>query len=160
MTSWSALELLYEVAIMKQLGIDAKRAAIITCGLGTKARVGILLSLLALHGEKYAATIKAINRLTTNSKRNIIVHGHLAIDNETGAMMFTSRRADQSFSASQVTFMPNDLFQHAIKINDETKIIQADLGISEVDLHDFAMIGINAANKRRTSPKPPKSKDS
>ena len=153
MVTWSILESVLEVAIMKQLGINEMQTAIVTSSLGFKARASILSSLLALHGDKHSETIKLLNQITQNAKRNTLVHGHIFVG-EHEKLTFVKADASQRYRARRATFSAADLITHVQTLNSSIQSLQAFLGVTDDELNSFAKVGFNASASRSGKPTP------
>jgi hypothetical protein len=155
MTTWAVLEVVIEVAITKQLGLDGTRGNIVTSGLQFERRASILRSLLALHGTTHAQAIKLITQITQDARRNTLTHGLVRVSQET--LDFVKRETVNSLKATKITFTTVDLVAHVQKVNGSIMKLQELLGITDADLEEFSIIAENLANKSATSPKPPNS---
>ena len=144
MVSWSVLESVLEVAIMKQLKISELQAAIVTSSLGFRARSTILSSLLNLHGDEYSEAVKVLNKITQNAKRNTFVHGHIFVG-EQEKLTFVKADVNQKYRAKRVTLTAVELYLHVLEINSSVAVLQKLLAISDDELNSFAKIGFNAS---------------
>ena len=155
MVIWSVLEVVIEIAIIKQLGTGMVQGSIVTTGLGFKSRASILRSLLALDKKRHAQAISLINTVTQEAKRNTLVHGHIFVgDNK---ITFVKRTVDQELKSSVTTFTLPELTALVSLISNKVVKLQAMLDVPDADLTSFANIGRNLATKSATLHKPPNS---
>lgn len=140
MIAWSGLETVIEVAIKKQLGVDDQVGEITTSSLGFMSKSNILTSLLQLQAPKHDKAIKLLSQITGDAKRNAIVHGRVFMDSQ-GKITFVKSIVNTKYRAKRISFAPEELDSHAIKLNSRTAQLQQLLDISEAELESFAHIG-------------------
>lgn len=148
--AWSVLDLLIDAAIIKQLNLDPKRGAIVTCGLGFEAKVGMLSSLLHLSDPEYADVIRAIDEIKTQARRNVLLHGYISIGD--AALEFTKMDAKSKLTVRSVKHAPEHFNEVLGIICRKTDYVADRLGITLADREAIVNIGKSMANKAPTSP--------
>lgn len=73
--SWALVEATIEIAIAKELGVDAHAGSIVTAVVQFRGRASILSSLLNRDPKRNANALRAIKELTTVTDRNDMLHG-------------------------------------------------------------------------------------
>ena len=76
--SWSLFEQTVDRAIMHQLDITAKQAAIVVCGIGFERKVSILRSLLRENEAAHKTVSEIIARIMNNASRNVLLHATIS----------------------------------------------------------------------------------
>jgi len=130
MVAWSVIESVIQTAIMKQLGIDATRAVVITGKMQFNPRVQLLCGLLKLEGDKYEEAIKLLNKTEGFAHRNVLVHGNIIVGMP-GQLTFVKYDGGNSAKRS---FTFDDMHKHVTALTDRTNKLQSLLDVSDADM--------------------------
>ena len=140
LTACSAFECVVDVAIKQQLGIDYRKAEILTVSLNFKARISILRSLLVEQKPNFDKAIDTLDIYENESKRNRIFHSHIFSDQRGEKITFVSGRADRKYTSKNDSFDEEQLKAHALKISKLGQLLMSELHITESDLNQFTSI--------------------
>lgn len=146
MVAWSVLETVIEAAIMKQLQIDAPRTLIITTSMQFRQRINVLCALLEMSESGHDATIKLLRKIEKDSKRNMLVHGHIVVG-VPGQLTFVKSNIADGYIAKRVTFTASELRLHLLRLTEKTELLQTHLGISNDDIQSIGNVGIDASSR-------------
>jgi hypothetical protein len=139
MVTWSVLESVLQAAIMKQLGIEAGEAVILTGKLQFNPRVQLLCGLLK-KGDTHQEAIKLLNKTEGFAHRNTLVHGNIIVG-VPGQLTFV--KYDGGNSEKRI-FTSDEMKKHVEALNTRITTLQSLLQItdSEIQLIGDATLGI------------------
>lgn len=143
--SWGMIEGTLEMAIAKELHLDAFNGSIVTAGLQSKAKSMLLRSLLERSPDANAEKIALIKFIQQQAIRNDVAHGIPGI-NEMG-LTFFRRTTDGTFKSVLKKYSDNEMLLTAKQVGEWALQMQALFGITEDDHQAFFQEAHNAANK-------------
>lgn len=149
--TWSILDLILDATIMRQLKINATRAAIVTSGLGFERKLSIVRCLLALHGARYSSALAKLAAIQQIAHRNVLMHGH--VHPEKTALRFIKVDTGHQMKARSVALKRGEFDKVVLEINRLMVEFQSEVGVTESALTALANIGKNLTNKSLGSPK-------
>lgn len=131
---------------MRELKLSPLQAQIVTTTMQFRQRTAILCSLLRLHGGEHIETIRLLQRLEKNARRNMLVHGHVIVG-APGQLTFVKSSAaeDAGFKAKKASFNAEALVRHIKALMENTNRLQSFLGITDQHMQSLADVAISAA---------------
>jgi hypothetical protein len=150
--TWSILDLILDATIMRQLKINATRAAIVTSGLGFERKLSIVRCLLNLHGSKYSSALAKIATIQQIAHRNVLMHGH--VHPTKNALRFVKVDTDHKMKARSVSLERDKFGKVVAEISRLMAEFQSEVGVTEAALTALSNIGKKLLNKTTGSPKP------
>ena len=130
MVAWSVMENALQAAVMKELGIDGKKAAIVVGKQQFYPLLKLLEDLLKLAPAKHASVKKLLASISGFADRNILVHGRIVV----GPPNVLTFVKCEGATTVERTFNHISLTARALELNALTERLQFDLGVSDDDL--------------------------
>lgn len=137
MATWSNLETVIQAALMKELGLNAKKTVVVTGKMQFNPRLQILISLLKIDdpdNEVNSEVIKILNKTEGYAQRNVLVHGVIIVS-DPRRLTFVKFEGGGSVKKS---FTLGDFIKHVNGLNNRIIKIQQLLKVSDSDV---SMIG-------------------
>ncbi|WP_124664133.1 hypothetical protein [Burkholderia sp. Bp8998] len=130
MVTWSIVDSVVQTAIMKNLGIGATDAVILTGKMQFNPRVQLLCALLKREGDTHKDAIKLLNKTEGFAQRNTLVHGNIIVG-VPGVLTFV--KYDGGASTKQ-SFSADDMLKHVHALNTRIVTLQQLLKIADADM--------------------------
>ncbi len=131
---WAVFECVLEIGIMKELNINAQKAAVITCDMHTKARADCLRALISLHTPNHKA-LSLIIKIQDEGKRNTIHHGLILV--RPLPIKFVKRSAGGKYKQTITSFGSQEMQRHINKIANLIDELKAALSIRDEDMNKW-----------------------
>lgn len=145
MTGWSVLESVIQAGIMKQLGVDARKAVVVTGKLQFGQRVQLLVGLLKEKGTFDQAAVKTLTALEKLGKRNIIVHGTIDVGTP-GVLTFIKYDGGAS---ERKSFSVEEMKSHIVNLTQKTDELMHMLNVDVSDIHQIGEATLSFAEPRK-----------
>jgi hypothetical protein len=142
--AWSRVEGAIEVAIAKQLGLDAVDGSIVSAGLMFHTRAAILLSLLNRASDKNRVAIGIVGKMQNITDRNDIFHS--IIGTNKNQIWFDRRKADGQFKSKREIYDCIRFLKAAMRYSKLADQLLETLDISTEDYVAFFFTAHRAAN--------------
>jgi hypothetical protein len=130
MITWSIVDSVVQAAIMKNLGIAASDAVILTGKMQFNPRVQLLCALLKREGDTHKDAIKLLNKTEGFSQRNTLVHGNIIVGVPD---VLTFVKYDGGASTRQ-SFSADNMLKHVSALNNRIVTLQQLLKITDADM--------------------------
>lgn len=144
--AWSVLEASLEVAISKQIGLNALDSSHITAGMQFKPKAVMLKSLLGRDKAKNAKAIEILNQMMNRGERNDLLHSVVGFNSQ--ELVFTRRRNDRGrFTSEEKPYRWDQLVILATDMADLSASLKNELGISDGDYESWLQEAHREANK-------------
>lgn len=130
MVAWSVLENALQAAVMKELGIEGQKAAVVLGKLQFYPLMKLLEDLLKLAPGKHARVKKLLANISAFADRNILVHGRIVVG-PPGVLTFVKC---EGATTVERTFNSISLTARTLELNALTQRLQLDLEVSDDDL--------------------------
>jgi hypothetical protein len=156
MVTWNVLDLTTDLAIGRFLNITDQEAHLMTSGLmyGRKARLLRDLINRSNHPRK-AAILGALNNITSEGKREAIVHSY--VHGSADVVEFVERSISGPYTTKRHKFTLNEFRKHVESFYKQCMAFHNALGYSTTEIEAFGEAATSASRKAAKSPQPPDS---